>query len=207
MKKAISLIVLGSLLTVDASLACTPPHYRTPADRLNAMNSPLPLMQVSDNGQYLLKMTPTLWGMNNGFIEKRSAYGAVFKIRQNGDLQQLWTVKDLHPQAKNEYFMSPRYAIFIDDEGNTIKVVSSILKNAKNPDVIWLYKQGKLLRAYSYSYFVKNTSKGLYNTCGTASWLDYNTPLNFKASSLNFKSIDGLSWTINLKTGAVTKPK
>lgn len=123
MKKVLLLVAIGSLLAVDVSLACSPPRYRTPTDRLNAMNSPLPLLQTSGDGQYLLKMVPILWAMKNGFIEKRSAYGTVFKIRQNGDLQQLWTVKDLHPQAKNEHFISPRYAIFIDDEGNTIVLV------------------------------------------------------------------------------------
>lgn len=107
-------------------------------------------MQVSNNGQYLLKMIPTLWGVNNNsFFEKRSAYATTFKLKLNGELQQLWSIKNLHPQAKNEHFMSPRYTIFIDDEGNTIKVVSRILRSEKNPEVIWLYKQGKLLKTYN----------------------------------------------------------
>lgn len=203
MKKTVPLIIIGSLLAVDVSLACSPPRYRTPTHQLNAMNSPLPLLQTSNNGQYLLKMVPTLWAMKNGFIEKRSAYGTVFKIRQNGELQQLWSVKDLHPQAKNEYFMSPIYEIFMDGEGNTIKVVRSILRSAKNPEVIWLYKQGKLLKTYNLSYFVKNTSRIMHNTCGTARW--YSTELSSNDDTLSLKSIDGLSWAIKFSTGAVKK--
>ena len=210
MKKAVLLIAVGSLLAVEASLACTPPRYRTPADRLNAMNSPLPLMQVSDNGQYLLKMVPTLWGMKNQdtFFEKRSAYATAFKLKPTGELQQLWSIKDLHPQGKNEAVFSPRYQILMDDEGNTLKVVGSIFRSAKNPEVAWLYKQGKLLKTYHLSYFVKNTSRIMHNSCGTAAWRDdYKTPLNFSSPSLTFKTVDGLSWNINLKTGAVTKSK
>lgn len=208
MKKVIWLIAISSLFLAEIALACSPPRYRSPADQLNDLNSPLPLMQTSANGQYLLKMVPTFWVLNHDFVEKRSAYGTIYKIRKDGELQQLWSIKELHRNAKNKSFMSPSYTIFMDDEGNTIKVANLVLKGEGNPEVIWLYKQGKLLKTYTQPYFVKNTAKTMYSTCATAQWYDPIMDLNFNPSGvLRFKSIDGINWSIKLSNGAVTKLK
>ncbi|MBK8454695.1 MAG: hypothetical protein WAQ53_03190 [Thiofilum sp.] len=114
MKYKLIAFLLGSILIADAALACSPPRYRSPANQLKVLNSPLALMRISNNGLFLLKMVPTFWeqkGQGYDFFEKKPAYGVVYKIKQDGGLQQLWTINNIHPEASRKYFF-PLTTIF-----------------------------------------------------------------------------------------------
>lgn len=213
MKYKVMALLLGGILIVDAALACSPPRYRSPAHQLNALNSPSALMQVSSDGQFLLKMIPTLWeqkGQDYDFIEKKSAYGAVYKIKQQGELQQLWIIKNIHPEASRKYFSLTDYRIFIDNEGSIVKVANYVGKLDKNPIVLWLYKKGGLLKQYPLSFFVKNHNIIRYHTCGFADWFSQEAESSIEidqAGLVHFKTIDGVQWSIKASTGATTQVK
>jgi hypothetical protein len=190
------------LITVTAS-ACRPSLAN-----LKSLNKTSATMRLSDNKQYLLKMTPSRWGKKGSvFIKKQDSIGTVFKLNPKGELHYQWNSKEVFPSEisiSSATLSSKYYEILISNKGDYIIKVQLYGKHLddsfkKRKDFIQILHNGKVKNKYSYNEFVKKETVA-YSSCLGTLWLKKES-IRLDHDTLYFELTNGEKFKVNIISG------
>ena len=144
-----------------------------------------PFVISSGYSPYFVKMVPS---------NSARGYAAAFKLLDDGNSQQLWTVDGYSFEA------------YLSKDGQHFIRIGPWASGRKpsNKDVaVEFFSKGELLKSYSTKNLVKDASK-VRPTSGHYFWRAKDGNHTFlSANTFHLKTVDGISYTFDVTTGKI----
>ncbi len=161
---------------------------------------PTPKVTVSNSGEYYFKMIPNNYSYENSkYIEDTKAFGKAYRLNDNGESEELWSVSDWYA-----------FNVFISDDGKYLVRIGN-WPDGHEPDNddlgVAFYYLGSEIKKYSTQDLIEDKSY-VQSTVSHYFWLDNDKSyprLDWYSHIFELKTIEGKVIRFNIATGDVVE--